>query len=37
MEKMYADPAFAAWSAKGVASGLSSWVRSNVVRELTLS
>lgn len=36
MEKIYADPAFAAWNAKGVASGLSSWVRSNVVRELTL-
>lgn len=37
MEKLYADPAFVAWNAKGVASGLSSWVRSNVAREVILS
>lgn len=37
MEKLYADPAFAAWNAKGVASGLSSWVRSNVAREVSLA
>ena len=37
MEKIYVDPAFAAWNAKGVASGLSSWVRSNVAREVFLA
>lgn len=37
MEKIYADPAFAAWNAKGVASGLSSWVRSNLAREVSLA
>lgn len=36
-KKIYADPAFAAWNAKGVASGLSSWVRSNVAREVSLA
>jgi hypothetical protein len=33
---MFADPAYAVWSAKGVASGLSSWVRSNTAREVPL-
>lgn len=37
MESLYADPAFAVWNAKGVASGLSSWVRSNLAREVSLA
>ena len=36
LENMFADPAYAVWSAKGVASGLSSWVRSNTAREVPL-
>jgi hypothetical protein len=36
MEKVYSDPAFAIWTAKGVASGLSTWVRSNVAREVSI-
>jgi hypothetical protein len=37
MEKVYSDPAFAVWNAKGVASGLSTWVRSNVAREVSIA
>ena len=31
-----ADPAFQAWSMKATASGLSSWVRSNLARQLPI-
>jgi hypothetical protein len=31
-----ADPAFLAWSAKSTASGLTSWVRSNLARAIAL-
>ena len=35
-DALYADPAYQAWQAKGTASGLSSWVRSNLVRQLPI-
>ena len=35
-DAVYADPAYQAWSQKGVASGLSTWVRSNLVRQLPI-
>ncbi len=35
-DAIYADPAFQAWSVKATASGLSSWVRSNVARQLPI-
>jgi hypothetical protein len=31
-----ADPAFAAWQAESAASGLTSWVRSNLARNIPL-
>jgi hypothetical protein len=31
------DPAFLAWSAESVASGLTSWVRSNLARAIALN
>ena len=34
---VYADPAFQTWSAKATASGLNSWVRSNILREISLN
>ena len=33
---VYADPTFQAWQVKGTASGLSSWVRSNLARQLPI-
>jgi hypothetical protein len=33
MDRLIADPAFMAWQQKNLASGLSSWVRSNLARE----
>jgi hypothetical protein len=36
MDKLAADPEFQAWSAHNVAAGLSSWVRSNIAREVLL-
>ena len=35
-DAVYADPAFQAWQAKSTASGLSSWVRSNLARQLPI-
>jgi hypothetical protein len=35
-DALYTDPEFQAWNAQGVASGLTSWVRSNVAREIIL-
>jgi hypothetical protein len=35
-DAVYADPAYQAWSQRGVASGLSTWVRSNLVRQLPI-
>ena len=35
-DALYADPAFQAWQVKGTASGLSSWVRSNLARHLPI-
>ena len=35
-DAVYADPAFHAWQVKGTASGLSSWVRSNLARQLPI-
>jgi hypothetical protein len=35
IDKLNADPAFQAWRAKNQESGLSEWVRSNLLRELT--
>ena len=35
-DALYADPAFQAWQVKGTASGLSSWVRSNLARQLPI-
>jgi len=35
VDKLNADPAFQAWRAKNQESGLSEWVRSNLLRELT--
>ena len=36
MDKLAADPEFQAWNAQSIASGVSSWVRSNIARELPL-
>jgi hypothetical protein len=36
MDRLIADPAFMAWQQKNLASGLSSWVRSNLAREIPL-
>ncbi len=35
-DKLIADPAFMAWQQKNLASGLSSWVRSNLAREIPI-
>ena len=35
-DALYADPAFQAWQVKGTASGLSTWVRSNLARQLPI-
>jgi len=35
LDKLNADPAFQTWRAKNQESGLSEWVRSNLLRELT--
>ena len=35
-DAVYADPGFQAWQIKGTASGLSSWVRSNLARQLPI-
>jgi hypothetical protein len=35
-DAVYADPVFQAWQAKSTASGLSSWVRSNLARQLPI-
>jgi hypothetical protein len=32
LDAVYADPDFQAWQIKGTASGLSTWVRSNLAR-----
>ena len=36
LDAVYADPDFLAWQLKGTASGLSSWVRSNLARQLPI-
>jgi len=36
MEKLTADPAFLAWQQKNLAAGLSTWVRSNLAREIPI-
>jgi hypothetical protein len=36
VDAVYADPEFQAWQVKGTASGLSSWVRANLARQLPL-
>ena len=36
LDAVYADPDFQAWQVKGTASGLSSWVRSNLARQLPI-
>ena len=36
LDAVYADPDFQAWQVKGTASGLSSWVRSNLARQLQI-
>jgi hypothetical protein len=36
MDRLIADPAFMAWQQKNLASGLSSWVRSNLAREIPI-
>lgn len=36
IDKLAADPEFQAWTANNVAAGLSSWVRSNIAREVPL-
>ena len=36
LDAVYADPDFQAWHVKGTASGLSSWVRSNLARQLPI-
>lgn len=36
VDAVYADPAYQAWSVKGTASGVSSWVRSNIARQLPI-
>jgi hypothetical protein len=35
-DSIYADPAFQAWSMKAAASGYSTWVRSNLARQLPI-
>lgn len=35
-DAVYADPDYQAWSLKATASGLSSWVRSNLARQLPI-
>ena len=35
-DALYADPAFQAWQVKATASGLSTWVRSNLARQLPI-
>ena len=35
-DKLYADSAFQAWNAKSTKTGITSWVRSNVAREVML-
>ena len=35
-DALYADPAFQTWQVKGTSSGLSSWVRSNLARQLPI-
>lgn len=35
-DKLLADPKFAAWQQKNLASGLSNWVRSNLAREIPI-
>jgi hypothetical protein len=35
-DAVYKDPEFQAWSARATASGLSSWVRSNLARQLPI-
>jgi len=37
VDAVYADPAFQKWSAKATAAGLTSWVRSNTLREIPLN
>jgi len=36
LDAVYADPDFQAWQIKGTASGLSTWVRSNLARQLPI-
>ena len=36
VDAVYADPAYQAWMAKGTASGVSKWVRSNLARQLPI-
>lgn len=36
IDSLAADPAFQAWTANNVSAGLSSWVRSNIAREIPL-
>jgi hypothetical protein len=36
VDAVYADPAYQAWMAKGTASGVSTWVRSNLARQLPI-
>lgn len=36
IDQLVADPAFAAWQQKNLASGLSNWVRSNLAREIPI-
>ncbi len=36
MDRLTADPAFPAWTQKNTAAGLTTWVRSNLARELPL-
>ena len=35
-DKLLADPKFATWQQKNLASGLSNWVRSNLAREIPI-
>ena len=36
LDAVYADPDFQAWQLQGTASGLSSWVSSNLARQLPI-
>ena len=36
-DAVFADPSYPAWQAKAAASGLTSWVRSNILREISLN